>query len=104
MGLIWIDDNPTAPAMEPPAGVAANAYDPSNALSVVNLVAQIAAVTLVTPFVLLRVYAKASIAPPFLVEDCTWTFFPSTLLIVVWLLTVMSGTRDLCVGLGKLAF
>lgn len=59
-------------AAPPPPGVMPDFANPVDVLHTVNLVAQILSIVLVSVFVLLRVYAKAVLAPPFLLDDCTF--------------------------------
>lgn len=56
----------------PPSGVTPDFANPVDVLHTVNLVAQILSIVLVSVFVLLRTYAKAVLAPPFLLDDCTF--------------------------------
>lgn len=62
----------TQAAASPPPGVTPNLESPEDVLYTINLVSQILAVALVTPFVLIRIYAKAFVRPPFVIEDCTY--------------------------------
>ncbi|TLD11735.1 hypothetical protein PspLS_11818 [Pyricularia sp. CBS 133598] len=62
------EDNITAAAFPPP-GVSPDFAHPQDVLFTINIVAQIASMVLVTPFVGMRVYAKVYISPPFLRED-----------------------------------
>lgn len=63
-------------AAPPPPGVTPDFASPVDVLHTVNLVAQIISMVLVTGFVLLRTYAKAVLAPPFLLDDCTFSLLP----------------------------
>ncbi|KAK1975379.1 hypothetical protein LZ30DRAFT_808714 [Colletotrichum cereale] len=57
-------------AAPPPEGVVPNLQHPEDVLHTINLVSQILSITAVSLFMLLRIYAKAFIAPPFHTEDC----------------------------------
>ncbi|KAK2040436.1 hypothetical protein LZ31DRAFT_604224 [Colletotrichum somersetense] len=56
-------------AAPPPEGVIPNLQHPEDVLHTINLVSQILSITMVTLFMLLRIFAKAVIAPPFHTED-----------------------------------
>ncbi|GJC78814.1 hypothetical protein ColLi_01652 [Colletotrichum liriopes] len=53
----------------PPEGVVPNLQHPEDVLHTINLVSQILSITSVSLFMMLRIYAKAFIAPPFHSED-----------------------------------
>ncbi|KAK1593764.1 uncharacterized protein LY79DRAFT_589528 [Colletotrichum navitas] len=56
-------------AAPPPEGVVPDLQHPEDVLHTINLVSQILSVSVVTLFMLLRIYAKAWVAPPFHAED-----------------------------------
>ncbi|KZL77827.1 integral membrane protein [Colletotrichum tofieldiae] len=56
-------------AAPPPEGVVPNLQHPEDVLHTINLVSQILSITSVSLFMMLRIYAKAFIAPPFHSED-----------------------------------
>ncbi|KAK1957603.1 hypothetical protein LY78DRAFT_726882 [Colletotrichum sublineola] len=56
-------------AAPPPEGVVPNLEHPEDVLHTINFVSQILSFTTVTLFMLLRIYAKAFVAPPFHAED-----------------------------------
>ncbi|KAK2010232.1 hypothetical protein LZ32DRAFT_639569 [Colletotrichum eremochloae] len=74
-------------AAPPPEGVVPNLEHPEDVLHTINLVSQILSFTTVTLFMLLRIYAKAFVAPPFHAEDLShygggyhiWELWKSTL-------------------------
>ncbi|OLN88242.1 hypothetical protein CCHL11_00077 [Colletotrichum chlorophyti] len=67
-------------AAPPPQGVVPNFEKPEDVLHTINLVSQILSITSVTIFMLMRIYAKAFIAPPFHMDD--WVAF------VAWILSL----------------
>ncbi|KAM5369066.1 hypothetical protein ACJZ2D_009161 [Fusarium nematophilum] len=58
-------------ATAPPPGVVADLRHPQDVLRTINLVSQILSITFVTVFVMLRIYTKVIVAPPFQIDD--WT-------------------------------
>lgn len=54
----------------PPPGVTPNFVHPTDVLYLINMATNILCISLVTPFVLLRIYIKAIVVPPFAREDC----------------------------------
>ncbi|KAK8111999.1 uncharacterized protein PG998_008456 [Apiospora kogelbergensis] len=56
-------------AVAPPPGVTPNFENPDDVLHTVNLVAQILSMVIMTPFIVMRVYVKLRVAPPFLLDD-----------------------------------
>ncbi|KAK2034727.1 hypothetical protein LX32DRAFT_607837 [Colletotrichum zoysiae] len=77
-------------AAPPPEGVIPNLQHPEDVLHTINLVSQILSITLVTIFMLLRIFAKAVIAPPFHTED--WVA------VLAWFLTVGYGATALAMS------
>ncbi|KAJ0142997.1 hypothetical protein CTA2_1339 [Colletotrichum tanaceti] len=61
--------NVEGPAAPPPEGVVPDFQNPKDVLHTINLVAQILSIVLVSLFMILRLYAKTFIAPPFHAED-----------------------------------
>ncbi|KAK8034232.1 hypothetical protein PG993_009227, partial [Apiospora rasikravindrae] len=56
-------------AIPPPPGVTPNFENPVDVLNTINLVSQILSIVVMTIFLALRVYVKARVAPPFLLDD-----------------------------------
>ncbi|GJC94480.1 integral membrane protein [Colletotrichum higginsianum] len=63
--------NVEGPAAPPPEGVVPDFQNPKDVLHTINLVSQILSIVMVSLFMMLRLYAKMFIAPPFHTEDCT---------------------------------
>ncbi|WQF77239.1 hypothetical protein CDEST_02253 [Colletotrichum destructivum] len=53
-----------------PDGKVANLGNPEDVLHSINLVSQVLSITLITLFMVLRVYTKSIVAPPFHTDDC----------------------------------
>ncbi|TQN69657.1 hypothetical protein CSHISOI_05834, partial [Colletotrichum shisoi] len=68
------------PAAPPPEGVVPDFQNPKDVLHTINLVSQILSIVMVSLFMMLRVYAKTYIAPPFHTED--WVA------VVAWILSL----------------
>ncbi|KDN67294.1 hypothetical protein CSUB01_01494 [Colletotrichum sublineola] len=77
-------------AAPPPEGVVPNLEHPEDVLHTINFVSQILSFTTVTLFMLLRIYAKAFVAPPFHAED--WVA------VVAWFLTLGYGSTALAMS------
>ncbi|WDK21179.1 integral membrane protein [Colletotrichum graminicola] len=71
-------------AAPPPEGVIPNLQHPEDVLYTINLVSQILSVSVVSLFMLLRIYAKAWVSPPFHAED--WVA------VLAWVLTLGYGS------------
>ncbi|KAK8066189.1 hypothetical protein PG997_012936 [Apiospora hydei] len=56
-------------AIPPPPGVTPNFENPEDILNTINLASQILSIVIMTIFLALRVYVKAKVAPPFLLDD-----------------------------------
>lgn len=57
-------------AAPPPKGVVPDFQHPQDVLHTINLVSQILSIVSVSIFMMLRIYAKTLIAPPFYLDDC----------------------------------
>ncbi|KAK7961184.1 hypothetical protein PG988_012398 [Apiospora saccharicola] len=62
--------NASIGAVPPPPGVTPNLENPEDVIATINMATQISSICLMTPFIALRLYAKAWVAPPFLLDDC----------------------------------
>ncbi|KAK6849075.1 hypothetical protein PG995_012908 [Apiospora arundinis] len=56
-------------AVPPPQGVTPNFENPEDVLHTINLASQILSMVIMTPFIIMRVYVKIRVAPPFLLDD-----------------------------------
>ncbi|KAK6221262.1 integral membrane protein [Colletotrichum tabaci] len=72
--------NVEGPAAPPPEGVVPDFQNPKDVLHTINLVSQILSIVMVSLFMMLRLYAKMFIAPPFHTED--WVA------VVAWILSL----------------
>ncbi|WQF80653.1 hypothetical protein CDEST_05667 [Colletotrichum destructivum] len=72
--------NVEGPAAPPPEGVVPDFQNPKDVLHTINLVSQILSIVMVSLFMILRLYAKMFIAPPFHTED--WVA------VVAWILSL----------------
>ncbi|KAK8057890.1 hypothetical protein PG996_011827 [Apiospora saccharicola] len=61
--------NASIGAVPPPPGVTPNLENPEDVIATINMATQISSICLITPFIALRLYAKAWVAPPFLLDD-----------------------------------
>ncbi|KAK2001924.1 hypothetical protein LX36DRAFT_652806 [Colletotrichum falcatum] len=77
-------------AAPPPEGVIPNLEHPEDVLHTINFVSQILSLTAVSLFMLLRIYAKAFVAPPFHAED--WVA------VLAWVLTLGYGATALAMS------
>jgi len=64
-------------AIPPPPGVEPNFENPEDILHTINLVSQILSMVIMTPFIIIRVYVKIWVAPPFLPDDCKSLHLPA---------------------------
>ncbi|OHE94511.1 hypothetical protein CORC01_10231, partial [Colletotrichum orchidophilum] len=67
-------------AAPPPKGVVPDFQHPQDVLHTINLVSQILSIVSVSIFMMLRIYAKALIAPPFYLDD--W------MAVIAWILSI----------------
>ncbi|KAK8108426.1 hypothetical protein PG984_014227 [Apiospora sp. TS-2023a] len=83
--------NASIGAVPPPPGVTPNLENPEDVIATINMATQISSICLMTPFIALRLYAKAWVAPPFLLDDCrVFETFKITR-VISWVLIVLLG-------------
>ncbi|KAK8103628.1 uncharacterized protein PG998_010661 [Apiospora kogelbergensis] len=81
--------NAVVGAIPPPPGVTPNLEKPEDVIATVNMATQISSICLMTPFIALRLYTKAWVAPPFLLDDFFETFKVTR--VISWVLIILLG-------------